>query len=176
LAPAPVYFADLPEKGLTNWPVSYIVHFMNYLETNRQLSEELLSTWLRLGSVINNQRLVSGLSFNEAQVCGLLTQPGGCRTASELCARTRILKSQMNAILLSLEKRGLITRQQDPADRRRIEIRLSPAGISQYQEAHRPVLDMAGRLVGSMGEEKVRQLLPLLRQAADTFERLQKEA
>lgn len=176
MAPAPVYFADLPEKGLTNWPVSYIVHFMNYLETNRQLSEELLSTWLRLGSVINNQRLVSGLSFNEAQVCGLLTQPGGCRTASELCARTRILKSQMNAILLSLEKRGLITRQQDPADRRRIEIRLSPAGISQYQEVHRPVLDMAGRLVGSMGEEKVRQLLPLLRQAADTFERLQKEA
>ena len=176
MAPAPVYFADLPEKGLTNWPVSYIVHFMNYLETNRQLSEELLSTWLRLGSVINNQRLVSGLSFNEAQVCGLLTQPGGCRTASELCARTRILKSQMNAILLSLEKRGLITRQQDPADRRRIEIRLSPAGIIQYQEAHRPVLDMAGRLVGSMGEEKVRQLLPLLRQAADTFERLQKEA
>ena len=148
---------------------------MNYLETNPPLSEELLAAWLRLGSVINNQRLVSALSFNEALVCGLLLQPGGCRTASELCARTKILKSQMNAILLSLEKRGLVVRQQDQADRRRVEVCLTPAGIAQYQLAHRPVLAMVQRLVDSMGEEKVRQLLPLLRQAADTFEMIQQE-
>ena len=35
------------------------------------LSEELLTAWLRLSSVINNQRLVAGLSFNEAVVCNL---------------------------------------------------------------------------------------------------------
>ena len=66
------------------------------------LNEELLEAWLRLSCVIDNQRLAADFPFNEALVCGLLSQ-GGCRTASELCARTRILKSQMNAILRSLE-------------------------------------------------------------------------
>ena len=175
MAPAPVYFADLPEKGLTNWPVSYIVHFMNYLETNRQLSEELLSTWLRLGSVINNQRLVSGLSFNEAQVCGLLTQPGGCRTASELCARTRILKSQMNAILRALERKGILSRRRSEGDRRRIELELLPEGMARYQEGHQRIQRLASRLISEMGEENILTLLPLLRQAADSFDAMQQE-
>ena len=38
------------------------------------ISEELLSAWLRLSNVINNQRLVEGQSFNQAQVCGLLAR------------------------------------------------------------------------------------------------------
>ena len=61
------------------------------------LSEELLTAWLRLTGAINNQRLVDGLSFNEAVVCGLLEREGrrgGFLTASELCAKTGILKSQ----------------------------------------------------------------------------------
>ena len=36
------------------------------------LDEELLAAWLRLGSIIDNQRLVSELPFNEAMVCGLI--------------------------------------------------------------------------------------------------------
>ena len=74
------------------------------------LSEELLTAWLRLTGAINNQRLVDGLSFNEAVVCGLLEREGrrgGFLTASELCAKTKILKSQMNAILRSLEPAGV---------------------------------------------------------------------
>ena len=39
------------------------------------LNEDLLSAWLRLGAVIDNQRLVSDLPFNEAMVCGLLLRP-----------------------------------------------------------------------------------------------------
>ena len=38
------------------------------------LNEELLSAWLRLSSAIDNQRLVKGLSFNEALVCNLLAR------------------------------------------------------------------------------------------------------
>ena len=69
------------------------------------ISEELLSAWLRLSNVINNQRLVEGQSFNQAQVCGLLAraqEKGRSLTAGDLCRETRILKSQMNAILSSL--------------------------------------------------------------------------
>lgn len=137
------------------------------------LNDELLSVWLQLTNVIDNERLVEGMPFNEALVCGLLS--GGCRTASELCAETRILKSQMNAILRSLEDKGVIARQRSRSDRRQVELRLLPQGLERYMESHRQVLSMVDRLIGEMGEASVYTLLPLLRQAADIFDTIQKE-
>ena len=138
------------------------------------LNEELLEAWLRLSCVIDNQRLAADFPFNEALVCGLLSQ-GGCRTASELCARTRILKSQMNAILRSLECQGVIARQRSQEDRRRVELRLLPAGLERYRASHRQALDTVDRLISGMGEDAARQLLPLLCRAADAFDTMQKE-
>ena len=138
------------------------------------LNEELLEAWLRLSCVIDNQRLGADFPFNEALVCGLLSQ-GGCRTASELCARTRILKSQMNAILRSLESQGVIARQRSQTDRRQVELRLLPAGLERYRASHRQALDTVDRLISGMGEDAARQLLPLLRRAADAFDTMQKE-
>lgn len=137
------------------------------------LNDELLSVWLQLTNVIDNERLVEGMPFNEALVCGLLS--GGCRTASELCAETRILKSQMNAILRSLESQGVIARQRSQTDRRQVELRLLPAGLERYRASHRQALDTVDRLISGMGEDAARQLLPLLRRAADAFDTMQKE-
>lgn len=146
------------------------------------LNEELLSAWLELTSVVDNQRLGSdrreALPFNEAVVCSLLAgaqRGGGSLTASELCARTRILKSQMNAILRSLESQGVIARQRSQTDRRQVELRLLPAGLERYRASHRQALDTVDRLISGMGEDAARQLLPLLRRAADAFDTMQKE-
>ena len=142
------------------------------------LNEELLSAWLRLTSVIDNQRLVAGMSFNEAVVCNLLgraQKAAGYLTARDLCAQTRILKSQMNAILGSLERKGLISRRQSEKDKRQIEVRLLPEGAARYDASHRRSLALAGRLVAAMGEDRVRQLIPLLHQAVDTFDIIQQE-
>ena len=138
------------------------------------LNEELLEAWLRLSCVIDNQRLAADFPFNEALVCGLLSQ-GGCRTASELCARTRILKSQMNAILRSLERKGILSRRRSEGDRRRIELELLPEGMARYQEGHQRIQRLASRLISEMGEENILTLLPLLRQAADSFDAMQQE-
>ena len=142
------------------------------------LNEELLFTWLQLGNVVDNQRLVSGMSFNEAMVCGLLVrarEEGGCLTASDLCRETRILKSQMNAILRSLERKGILSRRRSEGDRRRIELELLPEGMARYQEGHQRIQRLASRLISEMGEEKILTLLPLLRQAADSFDAMQQE-
>ena len=151
------------------------------------LEEELLSVWLRLTSVIDNQRLAvsrpgqggeAPLPFNEAMVCGLLVrarEEGGCLTASDLCRETRILKSQMNAILRSLERKGILSRRRSEGDRRRIELELLPEGMARYQEGHQRIQRLASRLISEMGEEKILTLLPLLRQAADSFDAMQQE-
>lgn len=142
------------------------------------LNEELLVAWLRLSSGINNQRLVEGLSFNEAVVCNLLgraQKAEGFLTAKDLCARTRILKSQMNVILRSLERRGLISRCQSEKDKRQIEVRLLPEGAACYDASHRQILRLIDRLIDSVGEDKIRQLIPLLHQVVDTFDIIQQE-
>lgn len=142
------------------------------------LSEELLTTWLRMTSVIDNQRLVAGLTFNEAVVCSLLDragQSGGYLTARDLCAVTRILKSQMNAILRSLEQKGLISRCQSAKDKRQVEVRLLPEGAASYAASHQQVIQLIDRLISSVGEKQIRQLIPLLHQVVDTFDIIQQE-
>ena len=158
----------------------YIVHFMNHM-IEQQLNEELLSAWLHLTNVIDNQRLASGhgsapLPFNEAMVCGLLAQAGEHRlTASDLCRRTRILKSQMNAILRSLERKGVICRRQSRTDRRRIELELLPEGAALYWENHQRFRALSDRLIGEMGREQAVVLVSLLQQAATIFDTIQQE-
>ena len=155
---------------------------MNYIP-RPQLGEELLAAWLRLTSVIDNQRLASGrsdpqerLPFNEAMVCGLLAQAGDHRlTASDLCRRTYILKSQMNAILRSLEKKGVISRRKSLTDRRLVELELTPDGLALYLAGHRRFCALADRLIREMGPEQVETLIPLLRQAATIFDTIQQE-
>lgn len=137
------------------------------------LNEELLSVWLQLTNVIDNHRLADGMPFNEALVCGLLA--GGCRTAGDLCAETRILKSQMTAILRSLEAKGIIQRQRSQQDRRCYELRLLPEGYTRYAGGHRQALALVDRLIAAMGEEKIRTLLPLLRQTVEVFDQIQQE-
>ena len=142
------------------------------------LNEELLSVWLRMSNAINNQRLVTGLSFNEALVCNLLLRARKQDlplTAKDLCAETRILKSQMNSILLSLEKKGAVCRLQSRQDRRQVEIRLTEDGLRQYQQAHLPILQLIDRLIAAQGEDAVRQLIPMLHQVVDTFDQIQQE-
>lgn len=143
------------------------------------LNEDLLSAWLRLGVVIDNQRLVSDLPFNEAMVCGLLlrAQKKGCSlTASDLCAQTRILKSQMNAILRSLEKKGFLLRKRSEADLRQVELTLLPAGVERYLDSHRRTLALVDQLIGLVGQDSIKALIPLLLQVADSFDQILKEA
>ena len=102
-------------------------------------------------------------------------EEGCCLTASDLCRETRILKSQMNAILRSLERKGILSRRRSEGDRRRIELELLPEGMARYQEGHQRIQRLASRLISEMGEENILTLLPLLRQAADSFDAMQQE-
>lgn len=142
------------------------------------LDEELLAAWLRLGSIIDNQRLVSELPFNEAMVCGLILRAqenGDAHTARDLCAQTRILKSQMNAILHSLEKKGFLQRKRSQKDLRQIELFLLPEGRERYLDSHRQTLALVDRLIDEAGQETIQTLIPLLTQMADSFDKILKE-
>ncbi len=56
-------------------------------------------------------------------------------TTSELAGKMSIAKPQMTVLLDKLEADGLVSRADDPADRRRVLISLTAAGKAALQEA-----------------------------------------
>ena len=118
--------------------------------------DKLLDAWLNLTSTLWNTRIVSSLTFNEAHVMGLLLRHSSQQnpmTATDLIRRTRLLKSQMNKILTSLESRSYITRTRAKLDKRMIFIRLTDEGKQAYLDEHKSVETILGQLIGRIGTD-----------------------
>lgn len=141
-----------------------------------ELSEELLEGWLSMSMAIWNERLVSAMTYNESMVCNLLYKQylgtGPQLTATDLCNKLHIRKSQMNVILNSLEKRGIILRSRSSRDKRNVYIGLTEEGRSVYMEAHKEILDLPRELIGRLGEEKARWFAAAMQEAAACFDEM----
>ena len=125
------------------------------MDSNLYAGNKLLDAWLSLTSTLWNTRLVTSMTYNEAHVLGLLVHhPDKPMTATDLIARTHLLKSQMNRLLTALEGKGYITRERAQADKRRVEIRLTPEGEAAYREEHSDVDAILARLIERIGEER----------------------
>ena len=148
--------------------------------TQRELlREELLDGWLALSISIINERLVSEMTFNESMVCNLLyrQQKKGGRplTATDLCGRLHILKPQMNVILKGLESRGMIRRIRSETDKRNVHILITEEGIPVYEKAHEQILRLPDGIIERLGEEKVRELVRLVREVTSCFNSMMEE-
>lgn len=146
------------------------------MEKYEELSEELLDGWLSMSMSIWNERLVSAMTYNESMVCNLLyKQPPGDRyrlTATDLCNKLHIRKSQMNVILNSLEKRGIILRSRSSEDKRNVYIELTGEGRRVYQEAHEEILNLPRELIDHLGEEKTRTFAATMKEVAACFDEM----
>ena len=126
------------------------------MTNEREAGEQLLKAWLQLSSALWNTRMVTGMTFNEAQVCHLILQGEKCgerMTATMLCERTQMLKSQMNRILTKLESCGYISRTREQSDRRRAVVEMTDAGRKAYCEEHENVMKIVTEIVSAIGVE-----------------------
>ena len=130
------------------------------MKTKNDAGERLLSAWLTLSSTLWNERIVTGMTFNEAFVCNLLSRQDAAQplTATDLCQRTKLLKSQMNKLLTTLENKGYITRTRSSEDKRVILIALTEAGEAAYLAEHAHVEAIVSQLIAQIGEDKAQAL------------------
>ena len=137
-----------------------------YIDCDQQ--EQLLQAWLDMSLVIRGNRLVSGFSLNEMVICRILyerqEQGGEAVTATELCNRMQLLKSQINKLLTTMEKKGVIERVRSESDKRKIEIRLREEGARQYVEEHNRILKIIGYVYSTLGEEASDHFTQLMNQ------------
>lgn len=137
-----------------------------------QLNEVLLGAWLKISTAINNSRLVSEMSYNESLICNILyrnstEKPEKKLTATDLCAETRILKSQMNRILTQLEEKNLITRERSPQDKRKIYVHLTTEQSNAYLKQHEKILKILDDIIEKLGEEQTKELIRALNGVSD---------
>jgi len=145
-------------------------------ESSVRHQEELLQSWIDMSLRIRGNRLVSGFSFNEIVICRILyerhIQGGSPVTAADLCRRMQLLKSQINKILTSMERQGLIERVRSENDRRKMEIRLKPGAEQVYIAAHDRILKIMAYVCQQLGKEQSEQLTVLLRTAVQAIDRM----
>ena len=130
------------------------------MDHNTSASEALVQAWLSLSSTVWNRRLVSGMRFNEAYICGILShQPEDANcTAAQLCRTPGLLRSQMNQLLGGLERIGFILRERSEADRRKVFIRLTKKGRMAYEQEHQGILSMVNLLTERIGTQETEAL------------------
>ncbi|GAA1147720.1 MarR family transcriptional regulator [Kribbella jejuensis] len=87
----------------------------------------------RLALRLRAERTGDGLGSTGVAVLGQLHRRGSL-TASEIAAAERVQPQSLTRVLASLEEQGLISRQQDVADRRRNTIELTAAGRELLKE------------------------------------------
>lgn len=132
-------------------------------------NEGLLSAWLRLTSTVCNDRIVSGMPYNEALICNVLDNIGDHRLcATDLCRLTGMLKSQMNRTLNSMEEKGLISRERSVSDKRQVFVTLLDSEL--YRSTHEKTLAVVEKIVSKLGEVESDELIRLLNKVCDVAE------
>ena len=91
----------------------------------KNLQERFINSWVDLNMELRENRILLELSFNEIIVINYIINAEyngeNYVTTTELSKKMNLLKSQINAILLKLEKKDLITKNQNVIDKRVVE-------------------------------------------------------
>lgn len=141
----------------------------------KKMNEELLNSWLRISTAINNPRLVSEMTYNESLVCNILYQHRHDNnaqplTATDLCRATNMLKSQMNRTLTQLESKNMITRERSTVDKRQIFISMNMEQCHSYEQQHARILKILDAVIHRLGIEKSKTAIALLNDISDIAE------
>ncbi len=140
-------------------------------KANENLGEEMILAWVKLSAAVKNNRITSGLMYNEAIVMLLVyneyKRSGEPLPLAEIIAQTRMLKSLANRTVTALEQKGLAKRVCDPRDKRAVSVALVPERLGDFLRVHRRSLALAERICREIGTEDSRAFLRLSAKITD---------
>jgi DNA-binding MarR family transcriptional regulator len=106
---------------------------------------------------------VSGLSFAELRLLLAIRAAGErSRRPTDLARELRLTPSGVTRALIPLEKRGIVTREQDPDDARATQAVLTRTGAALLDDALRAAAERAAKLLRRLSAGQTKQLQRLL--------------
>jgi DNA-binding MarR family transcriptional regulator len=137
-------------------------------QTTIDTANQLHRSALRLLRVLRATRPAKGLTSSKLAVLGRLYQDG-MATATALAGYLRIQPQSLTRLVAELERRRLITRRQDDADRRQSLLEITDAGTQLLMEE---IGTQRVRLAETMAKELTATEQELLRLAAGLMDHL----
>ena len=125
---------------------------------DRNKSEKLLASWVKLSGIIKNSRITKGLMYNEAVVMYFLyssfkEDSEGAVSIKEIVEKTRMQKSLVNRTVNSLEETGLLIRCSAEGDRRMTYVKCVGERLETFLKVHEESLSIAENIIDIIGEE-----------------------
>jgi MarR family transcriptional regulator, organic hydroperoxide resistance regulator len=113
------------------------------------------------------QRELGKSMRGEAFVMQYITLRGGPVAPSDMSQFMNISTARMAVALNGLEKKGLVTRRIDPADRRRILVDLTEKGREFATRQHNHMITHTVRVMEKLGEQDAVEFVRILGRLAD---------
>ena len=132
------------------------------MSKNNNLEEALLDKWLLITTSIKNNRIVKELPSTEAMVLHLLINnyPNSV-SVQYLIDKSKMLKSQMNRTIKSLENKAYIEMTLDEKDKRCKRISITTLGQNIIDEIHKISIKACQDVISIIGEEDSKKLLSI---------------
>jgi DNA-binding MarR family transcriptional regulator len=108
---------------------------------------------------------VSPTQYNALRILRGAKEQG--RSCSEIADRMINRDPDITRLIDRLERRGLVQRAREKKDRRVVTARITPAGLELLKELDRPVEEFNRKMLGHLGEQKLKRLIKLLEVARE---------
>ncbi len=108
--------------------------------------------------------LPKGMELSHFSVLNHFARLGGEKTPAQLARIFHVTKGAMTNTLSKLESFGYIHVRPDWDDARRKFVSISPAGLAARDEAVRAIAPVFDDVMESLGPDKIRAVLPVLRE------------
>lgn len=126
-----------------------------------KMEERLLKNWLKISYIIRNNRIINELPYSEIVIISILKYHQSQMSFKDLTTTSKILKSQLNRSINSLEKKQLITKNISQTDKRSKIINLTKKGEEAYESFHPIAVESSKKMIEILGEEKAKELIDI---------------
>lgn len=116
-----------------------------------------------------SKALPKGMELSHLSVLNHLARAGGERTPAQLARSFHVTRGAMTNTLSKLEWAGHVHITPDWEDARRKLVAISPSGRRAREAALAAITPVIGQVVEEIGSDKVRTVLPVLREIRKRF-------
>ena len=143
------------------------------MDNENSLAVSLFGEILALDQLVRNRLakvLPKGMELSHFSVLNQLSHTKTERTPAQIAKSFRVTRGAITNTLNKLELSGYIHVRPDWDDARRKMVSISPAGIVARNNALAAVTPIINELVSEMGEERLKAIVPILRELRQKFE------